>query len=836
MKLQVNEALSHLFQKHRIVFWYDEKRELRKDFEGVDLPDVEKVEIENNEFQLKHRMLREWPDRKFLLFKEGHQPADLENWLLDVQLAHGEFRADQAALWLTELGLGLEFGELITNHLEFFKSSKRREDLHARGLASETRSRIQLKMLAVCVGSDSRLDSVLETLLAELAEGRDDKYKRIVRCQLDAFLWEMAARAYCYSSNTPSPRDFVIELFKSCYAMGTDGEDSVRLNAEGLVFLKRWKDSIRNQSAFEHHSHECARILNLQADLAIRDYRGLAELDYFEMIDRKVLSDLARNVRDRVLPPGECTRLVRQRRQGHWYKRFRNEYEAVDDASQMLHLIDNLQLEMESLQDGVHRYTTTWHRVDQLYRSFVFHLSESTNPTLLNPLAELVENWYSNRYLLPLGDRWQALVDAQTSWDIPTVCRQRDFYQRFVQPFVEQNIKIFVIISDGLRYEIGQQLAARIRQEDRYSAELKCMVTGLPSYTQLGMAALLPNSSLVINHDKNASVSVDGVSSMGTANRLKILRKAMSHNRQATALLAKDLLTMNRDACRELIRDHDVVYIYQNIVDEVGDKSKSEHKVFQAAENALTELVSMVKKLAAGNASYMLITSDHGFLYQSGVEESDFAGPEANGVQADRRDRRFLLGADLQSADGLVTFTSQQVGLAGDMKVALPKSINRLRLKGSGFRYVHGGCMPQEVIVPVIEVSKSRQSDVSQVDIDVIRGNMTTISTGQLSVVLYQKDAVSEKLQPRTVRVAIYASDGTQISDSLEICFDMRSENPREREQKLRLVLSRDADSFNEQPVVLKLTEKIASTSHEQDYASHTYTLRKSFVNDFDFD
>ena len=50
------------------------------------------------------------------------------------------------------------------------------------------------------------------------------------------------------------------------------------------------------------------------------------------------------------------------------------------------------------------------------------------------------------------------------------------------------------------------------------------MLTLLPSYTQLGMAALLPHSSL--SFQENGSVVLaDGVSTMGKANREKICRK-----------------------------------------------------------------------------------------------------------------------------------------------------------------------------------------------------------------------------------------------------------------------------------------------------------------------
>ena len=106
-------AIRRLGSRHRIVFWYDVKQELRQEFEAVTLPGVEKIALENNQFGVKHRVLREQPDQKFLLYHEGPPPPDLDNWLLDVQLAHGQFRADQVSLWLSEIGLGLEFAGVV---------------------------------------------------------------------------------------------------------------------------------------------------------------------------------------------------------------------------------------------------------------------------------------------------------------------------------------------------------------------------------------------------------------------------------------------------------------------------------------------------------------------------------------------------------------------------------------------------------------------------------------------------------------------------------------------------------------------------------------------------
>ena len=109
MEKRIAQALKKLFVKHRIVFWYAAKQELRDQFELLELADVEKLELTNNEYGIKYKILREQPKQNFLLYRDGPQPADLDNWLLDVQLAQGEFRTDQVAIWLSELGLGLAF-------------------------------------------------------------------------------------------------------------------------------------------------------------------------------------------------------------------------------------------------------------------------------------------------------------------------------------------------------------------------------------------------------------------------------------------------------------------------------------------------------------------------------------------------------------------------------------------------------------------------------------------------------------------------------------------------------------------------------------------------------
>ena len=831
MENRIAQALTKKFDKHRIVFWYDTKQELRADFDALALADVEKIEIANNELGIKHRILREQPDNKFLLFKSGPQPSDLDNWLLDVQLAHGEFRTDQVALWLAELELGLEFVEVVQAHAEFFNAAKRIASLKKLLRKDDTQGQLRLKMLAVCVNSDERLDAVLEHLLLELSEGKEDKFKLMNRCGLDNVLWELMKRAYGYESGTPSLRDFVVELFKSCFAMSMQG--SVKLTNDALVFLKRWKDSRQFQTSFESLSAECADNLGMEQELDKLDFRDLIEVDYFRVIDQKIIAELVQQVFTRTVSAGEVVLMVRQRRQGHWYAEFTHLYGAIEVAAEFIRALDEATLTMDSLADGIQRYSQSWFRLDQLYRKFIYHVSSASQASLMNGLTEQIENLYTNNYLLKLNNRWQEIVDTTKFWDAPPIALQRNFYDKWVRPFLEKDNKVYVIISDAFRYEIGEELLTLIRQEDRFDASIEPALSMLPSYTQLGMAALLPNKELTLTGDSAASTLVDGQSSQGTQNREKILK--MGSGKIGTALKADDFIKMEREECRTLLRDNDVVYFYHNLIDFTG-KRDSEERVFEAAENTLDFLIKLIKKLTGANASNLLVTADHGFIYQHRpIAESDYLSTDVSGDEILYRDRRFVMGRGLKESSSFKSFTSAELGLTGNIEVQIPKSINRLRLQGSASRFVHGGATLQELVIPVIKINKKRQSDLSVVEVDILRGANSTITSSQLAVVLYQAQAVTEKIQGRTLRAGIYTQAGVLISDSHELIFDLISENPRDRELQVRFVLSRKADECNGQEVILRVDEKLVGTSHYKEYKSVRYMVRRSFVSDFDF-
>lgn len=133
-------------------------------------------------------------------------------------------------------------------------------------------------------------------------------------------------------------------------------------------------------------------------------------------------------------------------------------------------------------------------------------------------------------------------------------------------------IREFFLAYDDLR---------RIRALNRFDAELKPMISALPSYTQLGMAALLPNRELSFASDGGGSVLSGGESTQDLAAREKILATGRAGDR-AKALSARDVLDMRVDEGKELFRDNDVVYIYHNLIDAIGDKLQTEDQLPKA--------------------------------------------------------------------------------------------------------------------------------------------------------------------------------------------------------------------------------------------------------------
>lgn len=827
----VAALLPHLersFENHRIVFWHDPAGEYEAELGSLELPGVETIRVANNEYAIKHRLLQEEPTGKFLIYRGGKVPAGVGNWLLDLELAYGVFTADRTSLVAKDLGLtAAGIDEVVAAHAKFFNATKRVQSLKGLLNDGDDAAKLRAKITAVVLGQrEHSLLEITRALLVENAAGQRSKYDGLVDYGLDDFFWRGVASIYGYQASSPTVDDLVLWIFgRAINGFKSDrpgGLQNIQLDFASL------RNDRRSADALAALARRAARDLDYGSSIDDASFRDLASVDLFEEVDQKIISELARAVAEQTVTAREVAEIVRKRQSSLWLDGYKKLYAAIATGSELLTELASLNLGAQSFDEALDRYRREWFRIDQLYRQFTFAARTAEYPKPLEALREQVEKRYTNTFLYALGNAWQKQVDSVDNWTSSVLRPQASFYRDYIAPLVRGDKKCVVIISDALRYEVAEELGSLIRKEDRFDASLDAVLGVLPSYTQLGMAALLPHSTLKHSAD-GKTVLADDQPTNGTVFRGKILEKV-----GGTAIQAEDFKALSGDERRELFKANRVLYLYHNRIDATGDKPGTERQVFEAAEDTLRDIVDLVKKLASANATNIFITADHGFLFQDeALPDSFFLSTKPHGDDIKVENRRYVLGRGLKVDVAFATFSAAQVGLDSDLQIQIPKSIHRLRLPGGGARYVHGGAALQEVVVPVLTVNKKRKSDTRPVNVEVWPES-DKITTGQVVVRMFQSEPVSDKVQPRTVRAGLWVGE-TLISNEIELTFDQTSADKRDRYQSAHMLLSKDANDFNNRAVEFRLEERIPNTHQWRLYTKATYTLKRSFASDFDF-
>lgn len=213
---KIEQNLKKLFEKHRIVLWYDPEQNFEEQFQELSVDGVEKLSVDNNEFALKHQMLIKQPELNFLVYKAGDRPDNDENWLLDLELGNHVFETDQAGLTLQELDLPYAYRNWVLKHITYFQNKKRLAAFSNKlspGLTEEELSYLLLQ--TVLKANSSLLDDILKKA-AELFIKNDweDTLEDLQRYGLDSFLWESLEANFNYRTSSPAFYDLLFYRLK----------------------------------------------------------------------------------------------------------------------------------------------------------------------------------------------------------------------------------------------------------------------------------------------------------------------------------------------------------------------------------------------------------------------------------------------------------------------------------------------------------------------------------------------------------------------------------------------------------------------------------------------
>ena len=153
----------------------------------------------------------------------------------------------------------------------------------------------------------------------------------------------------------------------------------------------------------------------------------------------------------------------------------------------------------------------------------------------------------------------------------------------------------------------------------------------------------------------------------------------------------------------------------------------------------------------------------------------------------------------------------------GGLQFWIPKGNNRFHFAG-GARFVHGGAMLQEIVVPVIRVKHRKDKGsrektlLKHVAVQVL-GARHKITTPKHRFNLVQMEPVAERAKAVTLKIAVYEGD-EPVTTIESVTFDSTSSNFDER-QKSVIVTLRDRQYDKRTPYRLVLRD--ADTGIEQE-------------------
>ena len=811
---RIQNTLQALFQDsarwshpgRRVVFWYDPDQQFATSFKELQLEDVEKLQLADNSFTVKYHLLVEQPTKAFLLYAPFPEPVPQENWLLDIQKSGLTFSADPAALIYADLGLRQRRLEtVIREHMKFFKSRKRTEALQAMGISPDSEERgLLLAMLSVLAGLKVPDAGTLirRVLLGGLLESDNVLWSEIERFVSPQAFWEVVQEHTDFPKQNPSLNKLFVQLLMTHFAQSLHGAMPSQLanqvitpKQRAYAFIDQWMRDLQDSSGWKTLSNEVAEQLHIFDTLENLEPEVLFEAASFEVVDQVLIRICVKTLRAQIWQPTvELTpwrTWLRARHTLIWFSKYEKIYQALEAAIAMLEFKQQYIAGFRQPAPALFKaYASNLHSFEKAYRHFIVQ-SDDAHGDILKGIIEDVENLYTQWFLDELGEAWSDALGK--TWELEGILSQTRFFGRHIFPLLERSDreKAFVIISDALRYEVASELQEVIKKEIRGETTLEAQLGVLPSVTRLGMAALLPGSKLeLIPGDDD--VRLDGLSTKGTLPRQKVLTE--NSRVDATVLNAKDLLAMSTEEGRVAVQPYRLIYIYHNVIDAIGDQASSERQVLSACGTAISELLRLVKKICNSiNGTNVIITADHGFLYQRRpIQEAD-KRPLPSGEAVLESKRRYLLARKQVNDPTLLHFSLPYI--ENDMIAIVPRGSLRFAVQGAGAQFVYGGASLQEVCVPIITYHHQRavkgdEGPARKVGVQV-SARVRRVTNNRFSLTLVQTDAVEGRWRSRQITVALYdPQTNSPITDVRGANLSSTSRHPSEREISFRLTMT----------------------------------------------
>lgn len=789
-----------------VLFIFDAMGGISTDLSDVEWPDGYRVEIFNGDwFTVKYNLVNAWKDDKVILVFLGQQAPDSQDEKMDFPL-YGEMKANMVyseenyQTFMQLKSIPRDYAPYIARHvaeLQLSKFEKILEPYYQPGMFS-----IDVCNRGLLSGylNQSKLlgwDEILIRLIC-LDGGKDkDKISSFFRALKNnpdgSAALENVMKGICnesFDAMSTNRMERFVESFKynslvqNLTVIAADDYKSYKINSsETLQKLNSFRETAYHHPSLGSQFAKAVKYLgkNIHEDKIIKWYGPDAEYGFVtESLSWPIIENI---VKERAIPnPVESNEKLRA---------FSLKLPVDAPAQEVIDFLSNTCFLLEKIgalgkftyktpKDYITKYITDFYLVDSYYRQCVGEFKEiSTTVPVYDALLafkKYIDAEYSKTVNL-FNQEWSRCIKdtGVKPLEIEGILHQQDFYEKKLKGI---DAKRVVIISDALRYEVGDEILKSMG-DAKHEVTLEPALAILPTETKYSKLTLLPHTEL--RYD-NCNLSVDGEILDTMDKRTAQVRR---YEKDALCIGFNELDNYTKEQKREIFKNR-LVYIFHDTIDSMSHDNPS--KISIACKAAVDEIRKLVPSLhATYNVANVFVTSDHGFLYN----DTPFEDKDKHKVDDEYEERKTRYY--ITEASGEVFGVSKYpMGDVSTMKnsgkiVSVPTGSNRFNAEGGGYQFAHGGATLQEMVIPVLYSHLRREDNKQSVGVTLLSSAMNMVSSN-LRFQMIQSDAVSENFKERRVLCGIYEG-GKLITNEKEVLLNSTDANPQNRFTSVDLIL-----------------------------------------------
>lgn len=813
--VEIQKRLLCLFEKSPVVVWNDPDAEFAEEIAGLELPGVTCLsDADGDRFYLKRTVNELVPGERLLVYRAGDTDGNVD-WFTDVCAYAPSFSADAASVMLDELGAD-DTPEMRVALRQFSTYLRRRGVVgRVRGLATSLRTPNDLTVAVMAAALDAEAPAsadrvMLSYVTVAQAEGAEAAFARLKRAgAADAFRQMLRD---CLGFDGGAEKDGELATHVLLASLDGRADDATAQERRAYDLARQWVQLAMADDDTRRGLWDAARAAEVAGHLGERvsalSNGELAGMGPFPLADETLVRRLA----DELAHESDCkevARLVELRRSGVWGERFSACYEAILAAIEMRRFQDSHRegFARPTAREMWDAYTSKWHQMDRAYRRFheaytTLRMEGGPCEEAIHELSGRLEGVYRRWFLRGLCGAWEtaAADDLCQRGHVAGVPQQTGFYLSHVDRLLGKSKRVWVIVSDALRFEVGTELAERLERETQGRVELSSIQAVFPSVTKCGMAALLPHTTYRLSEATTAvgsslAIVVDGKPARSTEERGEIIQSFLGTyhpGTHGTALQASSFLKLGREERRAAVGDASLVYLYHNRIDAVGDEATTEDDVFRACGETIRELSALVGLLVREfRATDVVVTADHGFTYTyEPLSETDkISVGEVDGLVVESG-KRYVVGHSGMRSDALLPVSLADTS-GGALCGLAPRELVRVKRAGGGENYVHGGISLQELCVPVLRFRNFRSgskgfAERTRAGISLV-SPLKTVTNLSFSLDVLQDAPAVGKTLPATYELFVSERSGEQVTDSQTVIADRTDDDPTLRTFGVRL-------------------------------------------------